>query len=328
VNWLTWRQYRAQAIAGYAAIAMIVAYFIVTGLEILHSFASSGLEACLERTGADCLELASEWSGRFTGILYPLPFVLAVPALLGMFWGAPLVARELEHGTHRLVWTQGVTRGRWLTSKLAIVLGSAVVASGLLTLVMTWWQAPFVDSGRWERLGFGVFDLQGVVPVAYTIFAVALGASLGALFRKTLPAMFTTLVMFGVVRTAIVLFVREHYMSPLRAVIPLTESSYVESGSRDWVISSEVVDGAGHVLGGEVDLGSVLAERCPDLISFGKVAERADFLSCVDRIGLVTAETYHPDERFWIFQGIEAGIFLALAAMLVAFVVWRIKRLS
>jgi hypothetical protein len=140
--------------------------------------------------------------------------------------------------------------------------------------------------------------------------------------------MFTTLVVFGVVRTAIVLFVREHYMSPLRAVIPLTESSYVESGSRDWVISSEVVDGAGHVLGGEVDLGSVLAERCPDLISFGEVAERADFLSCVDRIGLVTAETYHPDERFWIFQGIEAGIFLALAAMLVAFVVWRIKRLS
>jgi len=36
--------------------------------------------------------------------------VLAVPLLIGMFWGAPLISREFEAGTFRLAWTQGVTR--------------------------------------------------------------------------------------------------------------------------------------------------------------------------------------------------------------------------
>jgi len=39
--------------------------------------------------------------------------VVAVPGLIGIFWGAPLVARELETGTYRLAWTQSVTRKRW-----------------------------------------------------------------------------------------------------------------------------------------------------------------------------------------------------------------------
>jgi ABC-type transport system involved in multi-copper enzyme maturation permease subunit len=40
------------------------------------------------------------------------PGLLPIPALLGMFWGAPLIARELESGTYRLAWTQSVTRRR------------------------------------------------------------------------------------------------------------------------------------------------------------------------------------------------------------------------
>jgi len=35
--------------------------------------------------------------------------LLAAPALIGMFWGAPLIAREFETGTFRLAWTQDVT---------------------------------------------------------------------------------------------------------------------------------------------------------------------------------------------------------------------------
>lgn len=44
----------------------------------------------------------------YTGLLV----VLAVPAVIGMFWGAPLISRELETGTHYLAWNQGVTRTR------------------------------------------------------------------------------------------------------------------------------------------------------------------------------------------------------------------------
>jgi len=50
---------------------------------------------------------------------------LATPALLGIFWGAPLIARELETGTCRLAWNQSVTRTRWLTVKPTPWPGSA-----------------------------------------------------------------------------------------------------------------------------------------------------------------------------------------------------------
>jgi ABC-type transport system involved in multi-copper enzyme maturation permease subunit len=148
VNWLTWRQFRAQAIAGYAAAALVAAFFAITGWEILDGISSSGLEQCLAQGLSGCDELSSSWAQRYNAYQYALPLLLVVPGLFGMFWGAPLIARELEQGTHRLVWTQGVTRGRWLASKLAIILGSAVVASGLLALTMTWWINPFVVHGR------------------------------------------------------------------------------------------------------------------------------------------------------------------------------------
>ena len=59
------------------------------------------------------------------------PLMLAVPALLGIFWGAPLVARELETGTYRLAWTQSVTRTRWLAVKVALVGLASVAVAGL-----------------------------------------------------------------------------------------------------------------------------------------------------------------------------------------------------
>ena len=41
-----------------------------------------------------------------------------MPALIGAFWGAPLITREFEAGTFRLAWNQSVTRARWLAIKL------------------------------------------------------------------------------------------------------------------------------------------------------------------------------------------------------------------
>ena len=65
--------------------------------------------------------------------------------VVGVFWGAPMIARELEAGTSRLVWTQSVTRTRWLATKLGVAgVGAAVV--GLVGLVLTWWCAPIDDA--------------------------------------------------------------------------------------------------------------------------------------------------------------------------------------
>ena len=73
---------------------------------------------------------------------------LAVPGLIGMFWGAPLVAREFETGTFRLAWTQGVTRTRWLAAKLAVAGAAAIAAGELFTLMVNWWSSPIHKAKR------------------------------------------------------------------------------------------------------------------------------------------------------------------------------------
>ena len=140
--------------------------------------------------------------------------MLVVPVLIGMFWGAPLIAHELETGTFRLAWTQSVSRLRWLLVKLGLVgLASAAVA-GLLSLMVTWWFSP-IDKVNQDRFGPAAFGLHGFVPAGYALFAFALGATTGLLFRRTLPAMAVTLVGFVVARLDRGFWIRPHFMSPV-----------------------------------------------------------------------------------------------------------------
>ena len=69
--------------------------------------------------------------------------VIVVPGIIGLFWGAPLVARELEAGTFRLAWTQSVTRTRWLAVEARRRRpGVSMAVAGLLSLMVTWWASP------------------------------------------------------------------------------------------------------------------------------------------------------------------------------------------
>ena len=112
-----------------------------------------------------------------------------------MFWGAPLVARELESGTYRLAWTQSVTRRRWLTIKVALVGVAALAVAGLASWLVSWWFAP-LDAINMNRFDPSVFGARGIVAIGYAGFAFALGVAAGALTRRTLPAMAATLVGF------------------------------------------------------------------------------------------------------------------------------------
>jgi hypothetical protein len=126
--------------------------------------------------------------------------VVVVPGLVGLFWGAPLVARELEEGTFRVVWTQSVTRRRWLLTRLAVLGLVATVASALLSLVVTWWSSP-ID--RAKASPFSSFDVGGVVPVGYALFALVLGVAAGLVLRRTVAGMAVALVGFVAARLAV-----------------------------------------------------------------------------------------------------------------------------
>jgi hypothetical protein len=328
MNWLTWRQYRSQALAGYGALAAMGAFLIFTGWQILDAYRTSGLARCLPVGGQECFDLSSAFSQRYSSMQFFVLFLLAVPVLVGMFWGAPLVARELEQGTHRLAWTQSVTRGRWIASKLAIIGASTLAFSAILALAVWWWSRPLVATG-WNSFEPGIFDLRGIVPVAYTMFAVALGVALGALMRKTLPAVFTTLAVFVAVRLVLVLFVRKHYVAAKTLVFGLDSTTPHINHGDDWILSSNMIDRAGNVVSnfGGLEFG-FLARQCPELARTGPGGGKGLVAECVQRIGLRTSEIYHPADRYWTFQAIEAAIFLALTALLVVYIVRRVKRVA
>ncbi|HUP68702.1 MAG TPA: ABC transporter permease subunit [Acidimicrobiales bacterium] len=303
MTWLAWRQFRAQA-----AVAAVVALAVTVALVVTHGHIAALADPGDASPGYQSLRLLGT-------------ALIGLPAFIGAFWGAPLLARELEAGTHRLAWTQSVTRGRWLAVKLGVAGAVAVVATGLCTLVLTWWSVPFDRVGN--RIGTANFGQRGIAPVAYAVFALALGALIGVITRRTLPAMAATLAGFFVVRFGFQLFVRPHLAIPVWVSRPSSmfgppEGPSAASGA--WVLASRTADAAGHVVSSRT-VDRAVSEAC----HLTRETSSADLAACVRRLGFHDLVRIHPADRFWALQGLEATVFLALAAVLAGACFWWVR---
>ena len=137
-----------------------------------------------------------------------------LPVVIAVIFAAPF-ALELERGTYRLAWTQSITRRRWLAAKLTVALGGAGVAAASTALLLTWWRRPLDNfHGRVEP---GAFQLEGIAPIAYAVFAAALIIALGTILRRTIAAIAIGIVAFLAVRVVIESLVRPHFASALRS---------------------------------------------------------------------------------------------------------------
>ena len=163
--------------------------------------------------------------GRYSVNTQPvLAAFLILPPLVGMFVGAPLVARELESGTFRLIWTQSVTRLRWLLTTIGgLTLVILLVFAAFIPLVF-WWKGPFAIGG--SGIGSQNYPIEGILPLAYMTFALALGIAAGTLLRRTVPAMFATLVIYVAVALAIGNWLRPNWLPP----IATTWNPYLSQG--------------------------------------------------------------------------------------------------
>jgi ABC-type transport system involved in multi-copper enzyme maturation permease subunit len=323
MTWLVWRQHRQQALAAVVALLAVALFLVPTGRQMRAAFDDLGLGACLraapqtELVTADtgCLPLSEEFSGRFQSLGLVSLLLLFLPALVGLFWGAPLVARELEHGTHRLVWTQGVTRLRWATVKLGLVGAGVALVAAAYTLLVGWWIAPLNDATGY-RFTWLFFDQQGPVLVGYALFALALGVLAGTLTGKVLPAMAVTLGGFLATRVAVALLLRPRFLPPLRRAYPVVGATPTESNPLigDWVISRGVYSAQGVKLtpgsGTQALCDQTAAARC--IAKYG--------------VGAYNQDLFQPADRFWLFQGIETALFVALAVVLVLVAVRLIRR--
>lgn len=350
---LAWRQFRLQAAIAGVLVAIVAAVALVTGPHLAHLY-DTLVKPCASRH--DCPTATTVFLDNDHFLQASLPvLLLAAPALIGVFWGAPLVAREIEAGTFRLVWTQSVSRLRWLATRLGLVGLVSMAVTGVLSLVVNWWFSP-IDRVNLNRLSPAMFGVRGIAPIGYAAFGFALGVTVGVLVRRTLPAMALTLVGFIAARLAVTYWVRPRLSSPLQAVTPLTlqgagpgpqtAGDGVPFGS--WVLSDETVARNGRVIGanggigpngglglrvskgGEASIpgvGTCPSVRLPNPRSAtgpptGGASVQHAFDTCARHLGLRQVVTYQPASRFWPFQWYETGIFLVLALLLVALCIW------
>ena len=317
MTWLVWRQYRAQAAIASVLLATAAAVILADGFQIASHWHAvlvtcAGNSACLQQQGP-----------LVNGVVSDVPYIaLIVPAILGMLWGAPLVAHELEARTSDFAWTQSVTRTRWLAVKAGWLLLAAAACGGAIAALTTWWSGPSnaQSAGAFDP---GQFDTQGIVPIGYAVFAMALGIAAGTVARRTLPAIAVALGGFIALRLVIADFVRQHYMTAVTTYYNVT-GSFTPPGSA-WVFSQGAVSKTGQVVpAGWGELEPALPASCQKLLpgNGGPVPKSGSPLSavfsCMQAHGWRGFATYQPSSRYWPFQGIETGIYVLLAAALIA----------
>jgi ABC-type transport system involved in multi-copper enzyme maturation permease subunit len=285
--WLTWRQHRAQVLA-------TAGFLVAMGVLLLvHGLAARGLPA-------------ESLDGHYEQLYVYLSWLPVVPLVVGVFWGAPLLARELERGTHRLAWTQSVSRRRWLAAKLGLLGATVTVAGLVLGLMVSAWLSTFDGTRYADRFAdTAMFGATGVLGGVWWLFGFMLGAAAGGLLRRTVPAFAVTIAVF--VLTMIALFsAREDYASPARTVVDGPDTL---PGS--YITATAFLSPAG------VETGAP-----PECAAEG----RDTYLACVHDAGYRSVLYYQPADRYWRFQWTEAGLLALATLVLTGPVVYRVAR--
>jgi hypothetical protein len=347
---LTWLQFRAQALTAAAALAAFAVLLAVTGPHMASMYAASGISSC---HGGSCENLAGTYlqelkaDGDAWVYLISVAGILLAPAVIGLFWGAPLIAHELETGTSALAWTQSITRTRWLAVKLAVGGLAAMAVTEGMSLMQAWWAAPIgravgygahggnglIFMGQFSSL---VFATHGITPLGYAAFAFTLGVTAGALIGRTVPAMAVALAVFAVIQIAIPLWIRPHLFPARQTAFPVTslESTSLtistDNSSNSFVLGALNVPGqpgAWTLSSTTVNAAGQETTTAPAICVTPSVLDsNAGFAGCLASHGFQEEISYQPASRYWAFQGAETAIYLTLTLALAGYCFRRLNR--
>lgn len=336
--WLSLRQFRIQALVGAGALAIVTAYLLYYGGEVRDGY-DVYRASC--RSVVDCAQATSQFRSAHQNTLLFLATGLAlVPAVIGAFWGAPMIARELENGTHRLVWNQSVTRRRWLLTKILLVGTAAVVVTGGCAALLTWAAHPFDEVVKEDFQAF-VFGARNIAPIGYAALAFTFGTVVGLVLRRTLPAMAMTLVVFIAFQFFFPTVIRPVLLPPATTTLPLTAAAINQAQNLGSIGGGAVINGL--KIPGAPD--AWIAETSPMRTADGNDLDGARFNNCLDsppktgasgtfgdaavclaKLDLHVDVRYHPRSRYWPLQWLETGTYLAISGLLIGFGLWRIRR--
>ncbi|WP_328349636.1 transporter [Streptomyces sp. NBC_00445] len=301
--WLAWRQQRMMVGIGATVLATAAAIAVYYRSGMLDELRSGQFDHCAPGP-LHCMRpdtvlplLLDVEPLRYLGALN-----MALPVLIGVFWGAPLLGRDLELGMHRVVLAQGVSRGQWFASRFALAAATTVTLSGLLAGVFAWWWRPAANRS------YGLFwyentALSGSGPrvVAAALFGLAAGTLLGLLARRVLAAMGLTLLVTGTMTLLL------EWTHRTRLLVP--PHTYTSAGSIPKPAMGEKWS-AGHY-------GLITASGRRDDVMNCPFPSGAQLRECMDRHGYV-ARFYeaNPVGDYWTFQWTDTAVLGGLAVLL------------
>jgi hypothetical protein len=314
--WLSWRQQRTETLVAAALLALLAALAVPSAIHLASLYVHDGIASCIRHPESGTCSYATGNFSAHAGVLRGLlGWLNLLIGLVGVALAAPLVL-DLEQGTSTFAWTQGLTRGRWLATRIAFAVATALVAAGVYSALLTWYRAP-LDHVFGRFSDGSAFDVEGIVPFAYVLFALGLGLAVGAVWRRTAPAMVVAFIAYFGARISVDTWLRQRFVTPLTATWGphSTPPNFV----RDWVLSESPSNRFGRPFTNFRAL-----QHCAHSGPGGiKVVDP----TCIARAGAnYTHVVYQPASRFWEFQGIEFALFAGLAALLIAFAAWRILR--
>lgn len=302
MTWLSWRLQRTETIITVGILALLAAFLVPTGLNMWHAYDHDGLAACLSvNPNSTCSNAIGDFRQRFQSLSDNATWFTLVPGLIGVLLAAPFI-NDLEHGTYRLAWTQSITRRRWLVGKLGLPVLTALLASGGLIALFTWWRSPMANlDGRIEN---AIYDMTGTVIIGYTLFALGLALALGVVWRRVAPSLLVAFVGYFAVRLLVDYKLRDHLVAPVHATWRGLRQP--ASFNNAHVINMVAIVHGHRIFAGGSFLGGGPKFAAPNLAH------------------AVFHAVYQPVSHFWPLQLTETALFAGAGLLLVAFAAGRV----
>lgn len=295
MTWVAWRTQRSQLLAVVVGLTLVAAWLSVAGLATPAGHPGAW-------------RLTSYWT---------VAGLLALPCVVGLATGAPLVASELQHGTVRLAWTQGVTRTRWIITKLGVAAAIVGGCTAGLAVLLGWWStrvpiphASVVGGFYGRGVAPFAFDVTGPVVVGYALFSFALGAALGASTGRSGWAFAVGAPLVVAARVVAQETLRPRLVSP----VTLTNLTGLTPGRvgagwllhQGWLPAGRLSPAPGSTMG-----WAPYAAQC--LRASGSDTAMA---RCARHAHIHFVTVFQPADHYWALQAGETAIFLGAALIL------------
>jgi phosphotransferase system glucose/maltose/N-acetylglucosamine-specific IIC component len=311
--WVGWRQQRSETLVAAAVLALLAAVAIPVGLHMASVYSHDGLAACAGalHPGSSCGVEIPSFLVRFSSVNILFSWSTLLPPLAALLLAAPFVL-DLDNGTYRLLWTQSITRRRWIVTKLAMSIAAVVLIAVLLSVLATWSRTPLDHLNG--RMSPNTYDAEGIVPIADALFVFGVAVALGALWRRTVPALLTAFVAYIAVRAFMDSWLRERLVGAITATWATGGAGGAPNAlNRGLVIDQFISDKHGHRLAG-------LNEICVQAST--SVAHAHTTVCRPPNLHGYLSAVYIPAGRFWDLQGIEFGLVAGIGVILILAAAW------